>query len=147
MLLKEPRKEPRHETFMKPTGSRDGNTGMLLQQSCQPGSCHQHSLLLQETQQKFPFSAEIVFFSVLAEAVLSSGNATPFPRAHLHLAGTHQLQGGLLSPGGFGDTRDTVVAAVPRSDLSPGTLRSSCSSVPGSPNPKSCKKHPASDRG
>lgn len=113
MLLKEPRKEPRHETLVKPTGSRDGNMGMLLQQSCQPGSCHQHSLLLQETRQKFPFSAEIIFFSVLAEAVLSSGSATLFPRAHLY-------RGGLLSPGEFGDTRDTVVAAVPRSDSLPG---------------------------
>lgn len=120
MLLKEPRKEPRHETLVKPTGSRDGNMGMLLQQSCQPGSCHQHSQLLQETRQKFPFSAEIIFFSVLAEAVLSSGSATPFPRAHLYLAGTNQLRGGLLSPAEFGDTRDTVVAAVPRSDSLPG---------------------------
>lgn len=133
---------------MKAKGSSDGDTGMLLQQSCQPGSCHQHSLLLQETRQKCSFLAEIVLRSGLAEAALSSGNAPsllPLPKAHLDHAGTDELRRGLLSPRGIGGCKGrgadsgAEVRPAPRAPL-----RSSCCSVPGSPNPKSCKKHPAS---
>lgn len=147
------RRKRKCTALLKPKGKSGGNVGTLLQQSCLPGSRHRHPLLLYETQLKHSFSAEILLFSIPAEAVPLSANAialaalpkgSPPPRWPPTTSG--EASAVVLSPPEIWDTVGTAVGTAMlqvRPTLRTPPRNLSCF-VPGRPNPKSCKNHHAS---